>query len=115
MTIENQDFSIYTGNHADLEAIITNEETGIAKNLLGFTIEWNLIDKDGLGVLVTKTTTSGIVITSNAGGLFTVSLLPSDTANLVATKNYRHQAIATDSSGNITTVFVGKVTVKLTA
>jgi hypothetical protein len=112
MTVENQDFTIYTGNHAELNALITEENSVTPKNLLGAAITWVLFDDDIDEVLVTKTTVSGIVITNAALGLCTITLNPIDTVNLVATKSYMHEADVTDYLGNITTVFTGKVLIK---
>jgi hypothetical protein len=112
MTIENQDFTIYTGNDANLNALITEEDCVTPKNLTDATIIWVLFDDDIDVVLVTKTTTSGITITSPLEGLCTIALVEADTINLSPTKSYSHEAEVTDIFGNSTTVFTGKVIVK---
>ena len=114
MTIENQNFTIYTGNNANLEALITEEDLVTPKNLTDATITWVLYDDDTDVILVTKTNTdpTEINVTDAINGLCTISLVPEDTDEFSPTKAYSHQCIVEDFNGDITTVFSGTVIVK---
>lgn len=82
-------------------------------NLTGLTVTWGLAyppyAPEWYTPLVQKTGT----VTSASGGLFTVALLPSDTAAFPS-GNYIHQAWTTDSSGNIAVVTIGTIKVRPT-
>lgn len=113
MTIEDQNFTIYTGNNALLDFYVYNEEVSTTpKNLTDSSITWLLYDDEQRINLVTKTTVSGIVITDALNGLFTVSLNPVDTETLSPTSSYRHEATILDAYGDVSTVTTGAVIVK---
>lgn len=110
MTTTAQDIELYAGDTKQIACTVT-DPNGVAKSLVGASIRWALYDECAGAALVSKTTASGITITSAAGGIFTVTISPSDTASLTPAI-YWHEAEVTDGSGNIGTVFTGHVTLR---
>lgn len=78
------------------------------QNLTGLTITWLAgfppLSPGCAQAVITKAGT----ITNAAGGLYTISLIPSDTMFLDS-GNYAHQAFTTDGSGNIAVVTAGQL------
>jgi len=84
-------------------------------NISGASLAWE-VQRDILsrsGEVISKTTTSGISITSASGGLFRIDIDPSDTEGLSG--DYYHEARLADVSGNVSTLFVGRMTIIPTA
>lgn len=110
MTKRNQHFEMHAGDTVDLECVVTDQDTGGRKNLAGATIVWVLYDEASSAAVLTKTTATVGDITDVDGlnGLFTVALVPADTAD-IAPGTYYHESKITDSSGNVATVFTGRV------
>lgn len=103
-----QDFDIYAGNTATITFTVVDGD-GAAKDIGGATILWRAA-RDGIRkrVVLRKT---GSVSGDGSGGVFTVALAATDTANLKAGKYY-HEAKVTDASSNVATVTTGTMTVK---
>lgn len=108
MTKINQDITMWQGDTKVITCTTYNATGGIT-NLTGGTIEYKLYETD-YTVQVTKTTSSGIVITDAANGVFQVTLSPSDTLTLLGT--YLHEAELTDANSAVSTLFIGDVTIK---
>lgn len=107
MTLENQDVTgYYAGDTLRLDVSVTDDADQVV-NLTGATIEWKLIDYKT--VLLSKSTSAGISITDPLNGEFRVNINGSETQDLQGT--YRHEARVTDSTGNVSTVFVGSFSV----
>jgi hypothetical protein len=85
----------FTGEDKDLVFTIytTNAQT-VAQDITGWTVSWmlkaNKTDADG-SALLTKTTVSGIVLTTAASGILTVSLTDTDIASLKGGVLYFHE------------------------
>lgn len=104
MTIENQDFTIYSGESRDVKMPIVRED-GVALNLAGASFVWvfkrtpqspeNIVFKNGNTI---------------SAGNFITRLESTDTAGLSG--RYYHECKVTDQNGNISTVFTGTVNVK---
>ena len=109
MTKKNQNIEFYQGDTVDLDVTVIDEE-GAAQNIAGATIAWVLYDENTQTATLTKNTTSGITITSGLDGEYTVSLTPSDTGSITP-GDYYHESEITDSTGHVSTVFTGYVTV----
>lgn len=112
MTKRNQHFEMHIGETVDIDCVVTDRATGQRKNLAGATIEWALYDEASEVVALTKSTATVGDITDVDGlnGLFTVALQPADTAD-VAAGTYYHEAKVTDSGGDVSVVFTGRVKV----
>ena len=109
MTATGQNFTIYQGDHKQVY-VTTYEEDGITNlNILSCDINWVMYKRYPENIVLTKTTASGITITTAASGIFLISLVPVDTENLLG--EYNHEAELTDQAGNISTIMVGKVDV----
>ena len=80
---------------------------GIAINLTGATISY-VIFSGGVAT-ITKTIGSGITVTDATAGTFTITLTSANTASLAG--SYYHECQVTDSSSNISTIFIGSVTI----
>lgn len=107
MTRTNQDFTMWSGDSKVLEVTVTDAD-GDAVNLTGASIDYVMQDDAD----ISKSVGDGISITSPAtGGLFEITLDPSDTTALAG--DYHHECEVTDSSDNVSTVFVGTVTINV--
>ncbi len=113
MTREKQDFAMYAGDTANINCVVRTgpNPTDPVKDISGSVIAWVLFDDPAGAVKLTKSTVSGITITSGIGGAFTVALTAGDTETM--TPNiYYHEAEVTDVLGNVSTVYTGAVTIK---
>jgi len=108
MAQTDQDFEMYQGDDFSIE-FETVDEAGAALDISGATIEWNAWDR-GVSVLK-KTTTSGISITDGPGGIFVVTLEPTDTYSLPA-KTYFHGANVSLIADHFLTVATGIMTLR---
>ncbi len=95
---------------------LTVTQSGAAYNLTGATIrmtaKWNLADADGSAVFFRTSPSTGISITSAAGGLATITLSAANTSSLPATPvNLFYDVQVTDGSSNPFTVQDGILTV----
>lgn len=107
MTMTNQNVTIWAGDTVNLNVVVGDGAGGL-KDISGATIAWLLYDENAGASVLTKSTGSGITITSGAGGAFTVALAAADTED-VTPGAYYHEAEVTDTLGNISTVFIGSV------
>lgn len=100
----------FSGDHANLNFTLT-DDNDTALDLTGaLAIEWQLAQRvSSSSALITKTLGSGITITNASGGLITVALIPADTASLKSPDGspYYHECQVTDASGNVSTVTYG--------
>lgn len=87
----------------DLDIQITvNDDAGVAVDLTGASVTWNLRERRGSAAVLTKTTASGIVLTTPASGIMTITVLDTDTVGLEGI--YFHEAVITDAGGLISRV-----------
>lgn len=111
MTKEGQNVTMYQGETLDINVTVYAGDSTNRKNIANSTIAWVVFDPDSDGVIMTKTTSDVITITDGLNGLFTVALVPADTAT-TPPATYRHQAEITDTSGNVSMVTAGDFIVK---
>lgn len=108
---EDQNFTTYAGD--DVFPVFTVVDgDGAAVNISTVTaIQWLVTDQDGTA-LVTRTKAAGQItfVTTGADGQFQVAVPASVTSGLAGF--YRHVAKITDSSGFVTTVTVGTISVE---
>lgn len=107
MTIKNQGFEMWSGDTKVLTITVTDKD-GVRVNLTGATIVYKIFD--GGTAVITKSTANGITITDASGGECQTTLSPSDTSDLDGV--YYHECQVTDSSGNVSTIFTGAVTIQ---
>jgi hypothetical protein len=108
MTIENDLIEMYKGDTKKLRFFI-HDENGVAVDLTGSSIKWEMSRKASSVTLISKATGGGgIDFTNPAGGFFIVTLDPSDTSELKA-RTYYHEAEMIDGSGIVATVAVGSI------
>jgi len=103
----------YSGD--DLELVVTiQDENGAGLDITSATVTWVLKRNINSTALVTKTVGSGIVLTTPASGIITISIDPADTAAVFSAegKPFYHEIELTDVSGNVTTVLFGTFEVK---
>jgi hypothetical protein len=103
-----QNFEIVAGDTANLNVSVTDRSG--SKDLTGATIKWALWDDITQTAVMTKTTADAITVISAIAGQFTVALVPADTIAVTPGK-YSHQCEVTDGSGNVSTIFIGAVSV----
>lgn len=107
MTTPGQDIAIVQGDSFVITVTVT--EGGVAKNLTDATIKWACARRGSATVVLQKQTGAGVAITNAAGGIFTVTLTPADTAALLG--DYVHEAQVTDALLNVATVLTGALSV----
>lgn len=107
MTIKAQDLELYAGDTLVLNVTVTGND-GTAQNLASCTIEWGMYRQYTHTQALLKTTASGITITSAINGRFDIALSPADTVTMQPGL-YNHEAEITDGSGNVSTVFEGRL------
>jgi len=104
------DFTMTAGDTKTLSVTVTEKADASATDISGAVIAWKLAQTLRGGVLISKSTVSGISITSGSGGTFDITIDPADTASLLG--DYYHEAQVTFSTGEISTVLKGKMTVE---
>jgi hypothetical protein len=89
------------------------DEAGGVLSLVGCTIRWWMAKTANGPSLLTKSIGSGVTVVNAAGGRFDVRIAPVDTANVVSIPpgDYYHECEVIDSSGDVATVFAGKLTI----
>jgi len=105
MTSVNQNFTVYAGDTAQVSIGVT--QSGAAASLSSTSIVWVLEEEVGSGSLVKLTTDDYISV---SGSIVILGISPSHTQNLNG--KYYHEVEVTDTSGNISTVTTGTVTIK---
>ena len=106
-----QNFTTYVGSDEIITFTVYDENDAV-KNITGATIEWGLFTSAVATVVtVSKTTGSGIVLTDPTNGVFTVTLLGSDTVALEHDNKWYHEARMT-LSGLTKTIATGNVNLK---
>ena len=95
---------------------VTVAQAGAAYNLTGSTMrmtaKWNYTDADNQAVFTCTSPSNGIVLTTPASGIATVTVAPSKTSSLPANPVFLYYDIqVTDGSGNVYTVVDGILTV----
>ena len=107
--IENGD-DFYTGEDKTLTVTIYQADGTTAQNITGWTLSYTwkkaLSDPDAAAVL-TKTTSSGIALTTPASGICTITIADTDTDALTA-RTYVHELKRTDA-GSETVLTTGTV------
>lgn len=107
MTKTAQDVTMYAGDTVNIKVTVyDSDNSNVRKNITGCTIKWVMYDPDDTGVMLTKTTPSGITVTDAINGELTIPVASTDTET-VTPGNYRHEAEITDASNNVSTVLVG--------
>jgi hypothetical protein len=105
MTATGQNFSMYQGDTRNLNVTCLGVD-----DLSSSDLTWVSYRLTNNAIVLTKTTASGGGITvSGASNIFTVAIEPSDTLSLLGL--YKHECELKDATGNISTIFVGKMTV----
>jgi hypothetical protein len=108
--MENRDFSMFAGDSKTLSVSVTEQADGAPTNITGATISWQAVRSLRKTVVITKSTSDGITISSGSGGTFDITLDPSDTASLRG--DYYHEAQITFTTGEVSTVLRGVMTVE---
>ena len=111
MTATNQDFTVYAGDAAFPQFTVRDANGTPIDISTAVQISWNASrDVQSAPVLVKNKTTGGIqLVGGGTGGVFQLNLSSSDTQ--VLTGYYIHEAAITDSSGNVSTVTLGRMQV----
>ncbi len=119
MRFEPQNFEMFSGDSEILRFTVT-DDSGMAQSLASIvSARFALAASSRSPTLATKSLGSGITVTDAANGLVEVELDPSDTADISGGRRsadrpgreYYHELELTDSSGNVSTVAYGWVTV----
>lgn len=108
MAAVDQNFEMYAGDSKEINVQVT--DSGNAKNIVGATIVWAMMNSpDNQNYIVKKSTDGGILITDGENGRFRISLDPADTEEV--TGGFYHEAELTDSFGNVSTILVGNAVI----
>jgi hypothetical protein len=108
--METTDFRMTVGDDKSLRVSVTDAD-GAVVAITSATISWKVTRSLRSTAVLTKTTSSGISITSGSGGIFTISIDPADTASLTP-GDYYHEAQVTFSGGDVGTVLKGIMTIE---
>lgn len=116
MTKFGQSFSMVAGDSKVIVAPIT-DAAGAAQSLTGATIVWKLrtANVEGAILLTKQTGGAGITLTTTTATNDTVNVAldDSDTVTFGGTSHYQ-ECEATDASGNVSTLWIGKIIFKKT-
>jgi hypothetical protein len=109
-----QDITHYLGDSLAIQLGPVLDADGGFADLAGATARWWMaksVTATGTDIYVQKSGGNGLVLDGNTAGewIVMITLDPSDTEDLKAGKFY-HECEVVDSSGNVSTVTVGKFT-----
>jgi hypothetical protein len=82
----------------------------VVVDITSATITYQLSQNVKSAAIISKTVGSGITLTDPTSGVFTITFDPADTASLSG--RYYHECEITDTSGDVSTGFVGYATIK---
>jgi hypothetical protein len=109
-------FDMHAEDSKILQITVKDANSGSLIDLSGCTAKWQMARQlTSLPFtfyslpIVSKDTTSGIVITDPIHGVMQITLLPTDTSGLRGA--YYHELRVTDTGGNEQTVLVGTITI----
>jgi hypothetical protein len=97
------------GDSIELDFAVT-DEAGEVANLTGDTVQFAIANRAGDVILGTEDGSATVTITDAPGGLFSISVAPQLTVDLLGT--YRFQVRLVDVSGNAATVAFGFLSFK---
>lgn len=106
MTKLQQDFTIWSGDNKTLTCTVTDATTGASVNLTGASVAWVLANSPTSGSILRLSTDDFVTV---SGCTFSVALAASHTAGLSG--QYYHEGQIRESTGNVSTVTVGTVTI----
>lgn len=109
-----QNVPMYAGESKyidDVAVDMNTDGTTSATNLSGATIKWVMKPNVYATAILSKDNASlgGVSITDAPNGKFSVQLNPNDTKTLNG--SYYHEAKVTDSTGNVSVVSTGTITI----
>jgi len=111
MTTINQNFSLYAGDSKNINITVT-DDNGVPVNLSDCKIIWGVKrNARASRYAVVKTSLDDIIITDTQNGKATIRIMPNDTFGLSG--DFYHEAEFTDAMGNVTTLFLGTMTVQV--
>ncbi len=112
MTATEQNVTMYRGDTAIITVTVTDSDNeDVAKNLIGCTARYIATSRGVAAITKTSVDDGGIVLTTPASGILTITLDPEDTADLEPGL-YEHEVEITDGDGNVSTVTVGTLSIK---
>ena len=100
---------IFRGDSAEL-VVTVRDKAGNVVDLTGASIEWELADDIIAPALLTTSSGAGLAVTDAAGGIFTVTLAPAETAALTRGAKYQ-EAKMTDAGGRVGRVVAEQLTI----
>lgn len=110
MTITGQNFEMYQGDTKEIHIIVTDEETGLPLDLSPYVandgIVWVLYGQTNKNIILSKSYGEGITVPVPSTGELIVTLLPTDTENVIP-NTYNHECEISSSSTNVATVTTG--------
>jgi hypothetical protein len=106
--IANQNFRMASGDTRTLTFTV-RDDGGAVVDLTGATLKWVLGKNPRASADITKTTSSGITVSSPTTGVAVVTISASDTTDLDGV--YYHELQVTDSSSRVVTVAKGRATI----
>lgn len=108
--MKTMDFRMTIGDDKSLVVDVT-DANGDTVAITSATIAWKAAKNFDATAVISKSTSSGISITSGSGGIFTITLDDTDTADLTP-GDYMHEAQVTFSNGKVATVLRGVMTLE---
>lgn len=105
-----RDFTMFSGDTKTLAVSVTEESDNSPTNIENATVAWKVARSLKTAAVISKSTSSGITITSGTLGLLEITLDPADTASLSG--DYMHELQITFQDGEVATVMKGVMTVE---
>jgi len=109
--MELRDFSITKGDTKLIDVSVTEQSDGTPTTITSSTIAWKVAKSIRTSAVISKTTASGISITSGSGGTFRITLDAADTSSLDP-GDYYHEAQITFADSEVATVLKGIMTIE---
>lgn len=106
MTAKGQNFEMFQGDTKRLRISIVDDDD-VAVPLTNCSINWVLYKQTSKQIVITKTTSDGITVEDESGGIIVILLEPEDTENLLG--QFTQEGELTDGTGTISTIFIGSV------
>lgn len=108
--MEIRDFSMTAGDTKLIDVAVTEQSDGSPTVITNATISWKASRSLRTTAAISKTTASGITITSGSGGTFRITLTAANTDSLRG--DYYHEAQITFSDAEVATVLKGIMTIE---
>jgi hypothetical protein len=111
--MQNTEITMTAGDDKSIVVYVTDPATGAAVDITSAAVSWKVTKSLRSTAVISKATSgSGIAITSGSGGIFTITLAPSNTSTLTPGDYYHEAQITFSGTGLVATVLKGIMTIE---